>query len=117
MIDPSGDTIVLTGNDASKKEALRQIQQKSHNMIFYLDDDNRLIYTGKAKTKTEKYMKEIIEKKNVMVDLCVQDNSRYNDISIRDVGGFFGNFLSEDGVSVTCSNIINVEYTIQIYPT
>ena len=108
MIDPFGDTVFVTGDDVSKQEALRQIQQKSSNMTFSVDNNNMLTYEGKAKTRMEKYMKKIIESKNVNVYLYVQSNSEYNGRTI-DFGGFNGNMLNEDGSVVHASQVVNVK--------
>ena len=107
IVDPNGDSVFITGDDASKKEALRQIQQKSSNLTFSIDGNNMLTCKGNAKTKMEKYMKKIIESKNTNVDLCVQNNSSYRDQTIG-FGGFDGNTLSNDGTMVFASQVVNV---------
>ena len=39
LVDPDGRDVYITGDKHSKDEALRQIQQKSKNMIFSIDEN------------------------------------------------------------------------------
>ena len=109
LTDPTGDSVTITGDAASKTEALRQIQQKSKNMIFSIDENNRLTYTGSARTEMEKYMAGIIDNKEVYVDLCLLNNSYYNGIPLEAAGGFDGNTRSEDGKIAYASQVINIK--------
>jgi len=108
LVDPDGRDVFFTGDDDSKAEALRQIQQKSKNMFFSLDENNRLTYTGEAKTEEEKYMAKIINSKEVIIDLCIHNNKYFNGKKLETIGGFDGNALSKDGKSVYASQIINI---------
>ena len=107
LVDPDGREVYITGDEKSKEEALRQIQQKSKNMVFSIDENGKLTFTGEAKTKMEKYMENIIKSSKVSVGLCVQNNSNYNGEK-RDIGCFDGNMLSNDGETVYTSQVINV---------
>ena len=60
LVDPDGREVYITGDEKSKEEALRQIQQKSKNMKFSIAENGKLTFEGKAKTKEEKYMKKIM---------------------------------------------------------
>ncbi|MBQ0087820.1 MAG: RHS repeat-associated core domain-containing protein, partial [Prevotellaceae bacterium] len=75
LVDPDGRDVYINGDDDSKAKALQQIQQKSKNMKFSINEQGQLTYEGKAKTRQEKYMKNIIECQNIHVNLQVQDNS------------------------------------------
>ena len=108
LVDPDGQDVFITGDEESKEDALKQIQQKSKNMIFSIDENGKLTFEGKAKTKMEKYMKRIIMSSQVSVDLCVQNNSAYDGETI-DAGAFYGNMLSDDGEKVYASQIVNVK--------
>ncbi len=107
LVDPDGSDVYITGDEKSQEEALRQIQQKSKNMKFSIDENGKLTFEGKAKTKKEQYMAEIINSEDVHVNLKAQNHSDYNGETI-DIGGFGGNKLSEDGKSITTFQVINV---------
>ena len=107
LVDPDGREVYITGDEKSKEEALRQIQQKSKNMAFSIDKNGKLTFSGKAKSKAEKYMARIIESREVQVNLQVQDHSNYNGETI-DIGGFGGNNLSDDKKTVSTNQVINV---------
>jgi RHS repeat-associated protein len=108
LLDPDGREVYITGDEKSKSEALRQIQQKSKNMIFSIDENGKLAFEGKARTKEEKYMKEIINSSNVTVDLCLLTSSDYNGVPLEAPGGFDGNTLSDDGKTAYASQVINL---------
>lgn len=107
LVDPDGRDVYIIGDEKSKAEALRQIQQKSKNMTFSIDKNGKLSFEGEAKTKRERYMANIINSENVHVNLKVQNHSNHNGQTI-DIGGFDGNALSEDGKSITTFQVINV---------
>ena len=107
IVDPDGKDVYIYGDENSKTKALQQIQQKSKNMKFSINEQGLLTYEGKAKTKQEKYMRKIIENQNIHVNLQVQENSNYNGVTI-DIGGFAGNTLSPDKISVNAYQVINV---------
>nr|MCR4815967.1 hypothetical protein [Bacteroidales bacterium] len=107
LVDPDGREVYINGDKKLIAEALRQIQQKSKNMVFSIDENGKLTFSGKAKTKTEKYMAQIIESSDVQVNLQVQDHSNYNGETI-DIGGFGGNTLSDDKKTVSTNQVINV---------
>ena len=107
LVDPDGRDVYIYGDENSKTKALQQIQQKSKNMKFSINEQGLLTYEGKAKTKQEKYMRKIIENPNIHVNLQVQENSNYNGVTI-DIGGFAGNTLSPDKISVNAYQVINV---------
>ena len=107
LVDPDGKDVYITGDDDSKAEALRQIQQKSKNMKFSIDENGKLTFEGKAKTKKEEYMANIILSGDVHVNLQVQNHSEFYGETI-DIGGFDGNVLSGDGKSIATFQVINV---------
>ena len=107
LVDPDGREVYITGDEKSKDEALHQIQQKSKNMVFSIDKNGKLTFSGKAKSKVEKYMARIIESSDVQVNLQVQDYSNYKGETI-DIGGFGGNTLSDDKKTVSTNQVINV---------
>ena len=107
LVDPDGREVYITGDEKPREEALRQIQQKSKNMVFSIDENGKLTFSGKAKTEAEKYMAQIIESHDVQVNLQVQDHSNYKGETI-DIGGFGGNNLSDDKKTVLTNQVINV---------
>jgi len=107
LVDPDGRDVYIIGDEKSKEEALRQIQQKSKNMKFFINEHGKLSFDGEAKTRKEKYMAEIIQSGNVHVNLEVQNHSDFYGETI-DIGGFDGNVLSGDGKSITTFQVINV---------
>jgi RHS repeat-associated protein len=107
LVDHVGRDVHITGDDDAKTEAVRQIQQKSKNMIFSIDKNGKLTYEGKAKTRREKYMEKIIKNENIHVNLSAQDHSNNNGEKF-DIGGFGGSRLSEDGNSVNTYQCINI---------
>ena len=44
LVDPDGREVYITGDEKSKSEALRQIQQKSKNMKFSIDENGKLTF-------------------------------------------------------------------------
>lgn len=108
LVDPDGREVYITGDEKSKEEALRQIQQKSKNMKFSIAENGKLTFEGKAKTKEEKYMKKIINSSKVIVDLCLLTSSYYNGVPLETPGGFDGNTISDDGKTAYASQVINL---------
>jgi RHS repeat-associated protein len=108
LVDPDGREVYITGDEKSKEEALRQIQQKSKNMKFSIAENGKLTFEGKAKTKEEKYMKKIINSSKVIVDLCLLTSSDYNGVPLKTPGGFDGNTISDDGKTAYASQVINL---------
>ena len=54
LVDPDGRDVYIYGDENSKTKALQQIQQKSKNMKFSINEQGLLTYEGKAKTKQRK---------------------------------------------------------------
>lgn len=108
LVDPDGRELDIHGDDKMKAGALKQLQQKSTNMTFSLDENGKLEFSGEAKTKKEKYMASIIQSNKFHVNLTVQDNSD-NKGETFDIGAFDGNTLSSDGKSVTAFQVINLK--------
>ena len=107
LVDPDGNKIVLTGDDECVSEAMRQMQQKTSNLKFHINNDGVISYSGKAKTKAEKYMARIIEDEDVVVNLKAQNHSNNNGKTF-DFGAFDGNTLSDDETHIEANQIINV---------
>jgi len=107
LMDPDGNTIVVSGNEECVSEAIRQMQQKTSNLKFHINKDGSVSYSGKASTKSEKYMASIIDNNEIVVNLTAQSNS-FNKGKTFDFGAFDGNTLSEDGSQIEAYQIINV---------
>ena len=77
LMDPTGDTIVLTGNAKLIDKALSQIRERSSNLYFSLEDGGRLNAIqrcNKELTEEDAYMLGLINSTEVNINLWVQDN-------------------------------------------
>ena len=109
LVDPDGREVYITGDEKSKEEALRQIQQKSKNMKFSIAENRKLTFEGKAKTKEEKYMKKIIDDNNVTVKLTVQMSNKDDNGHEITGGSFDGNkFKSEEKNQIYAYQTVDV---------
>ena len=109
LVDPDGREVYITGDEKSKEEALRQIQQKSKNMKFSIAENGKLTFEGKAKTKEEKYMKKIIDDNNVTVKLTVQMSNKDDNGHEITGGSFDGNkFKSEEKNQIYAYQTVDV---------
>ena len=77
LMDPTGDTIVLTGNAKLIDKALSQIRERNSNLYFSLEDGGRLNAIqrcNKELTEEDAYMLGLINSTEVNINLWVQDN-------------------------------------------
>ena len=97
LTDPTGDTVVITGDHELVEKALSLIRLKSNNLYFSLEDGGQLkaFQRGEELTAEEAYMLEIINSTEVKIDLRVLDNNHIaKGYTINDGGGAYcGNIL------------------------
>ncbi len=108
LIDPMGDSLKLVGTDDCKKAALSQMKSKTNNLTFSYSDDGTVSYSGKPKTKMEMYMASILDNENILINLEVQETNYNPKGNLKKGGGFFGNQISNDGITINTFQAINV---------
>ena len=72
-VDPNGEKIVVDGDDAS--DVVTQINNKtSEKFNVFIDDNGNMDYSGKAKTKIDRFLKKAIKQENVKVIIKANNN-------------------------------------------
>ena len=102
-IDPSGMTVEPTGDVDG---VVKQMQGYTKNLTFGLKDGKVEIVKGKARTKEEKYMAQIINDKSINVKVSTM-NSKVGDGG----GAFWGNSLDQDYLSDDIEDFHNTAIT------
>ncbi|MBQ5975657.1 MAG: RHS repeat-associated core domain-containing protein, partial [Bacteroidales bacterium] len=109
LTDPTGDTVVITGDHELVEKALSLIRLKSNNLYFSLEDGGQLkaFQRGEGLTAEEAYMLEIINSTEVKVNLRVLDKNCIAPGYGIDYGGgsYCGNILRYN----TADNVIGVD--------
>ena len=109
LVDPDGDSLKLVGSDKYFNKALEQMNSKATNISFHINDDGFVTYSGEAKTDMEKYMVDILNSSEVIVNLSVQGNNYYpKPINNKYGTAFMGNAIRNDGTKVDAFQTINV---------
>ena len=73
LVDPNGEKIVVDGDDAS--DVVTQINNKtSEKFNVFIDDNGNMDYSGKAKTKIDRFLKKAIKQENVKVIIKANNN-------------------------------------------
>ena len=99
LVDPDGRELILICTAECMQKAISMMSSllvKKSKVSFSFDDKGRVTCSGEAKTKIEKYMKEIIDNKDITVNLTVQEsNEDENGYEI--IGGSFdGNKFKDE---------------------
>ena len=108
LIDPMGDSLKLVGTDDCKKAALSQMKSKTNNLTFSYSDDGTVSYSGNPKTEMEMYMASILDNENILINLEVQETNYNPKGNLKKGGGFYGNQISDDGITINTFQAINV---------
>ena len=116
LIDPSGDTVILSGDANLVDKALTQIRERSSSLYFSVEENGRLNAvqrSGTELTDDDKYMLNIINSDKVNVNLLVKDNDDVSkNLKIKYGGSYCGNNLkynnNNDIIGVDCIQAINV---------
>ncbi len=111
LVDPDGKELYLIGNDECKEKALAQMNSATKNLQFSIEEDGKVVCSGKAHSLKERMMKRIINSTDVRVNLTVQDNNviEGNPLPINEAGGaYMGNSLNAEKDYVTTSQVVNV---------
>ena len=96
VIDPNGDSILLKGEKGAIQYALKDMQKRTKNLQFRINDKGYLLYEGHAKTDEEKYIQKIITDSYVISEITLQTNEeirKYNAKTSEGGGSFLGNSL------------------------
>ena len=96
VIDPNGDSILLKGEKGAIQYALKDMQKRTKNLQFRINDKGYLLYEGHAKTDEEKYIQKIITDSYVISEITLQTNEeirKYNAKTSEGGGSFLGNNL------------------------
>ena len=113
MIDPNGDSLIITGTKSDRESALYQMQYKSNKLSFSMDENGIVSYTinnpKKRLSKQENKMIEIIDSRSVTVKLHAQNTSKCEDGTTIDCGAFDGNKRKGSNDHVETSQIIDVK--------
>jgi RHS repeat-associated protein len=91
-IDPTGETIVITGEEA--ETAVSHMQSRTKNLTFTRGEDGRISVTGKAKTSEERFMKKNIENKKIEVNVRATNTNKTN--AGDDFGNITGAFMGTE---------------------
>ena len=110
LVDPDGDSIILSGSQKSIESAINQMNKQSKNLNFSIGDNGRVKCDGRAMSAKERYMKKICNDDKINVSLSCMDHDRISQIyDVSNGGGsFLGNSLSEDKTTVDCFQAVNV---------
>ena len=114
VIDPNGDCILLKGEKGAIQYALKDMQKRTKNLQFRINDKGYLLYEGHAKTDEEKYIQKIITDSYVISEITLQTNEeirKYNAKTSEGGGSFLGNSLEimNDGKKkARAEQIINI---------
>jgi RHS repeat-associated protein len=96
VVDPNGDSILLKGEKGAIQYALKDMQKRTKNLQFRINDKGYLLYEGHAKTDEEKYIQKIITDSYVISEITLQTNEeirKYNARTSEGGGSFLGNSL------------------------
>ncbi|MDD4210283.1 MAG: hypothetical protein PHI52_08115 [Bacteroidales bacterium] len=94
-VDPTGKTVVITGDEADG--ALADMASKSKNLKFEMNSYGKVsIIGGKAKTKEEKYMQKMINDQDVTVNIRATNNETTSSGEFFDIGACMGNKVEKD---------------------
>ena len=115
LVDPDGDSIILSGSRRAVESVLNQMNSNSQSLDFSIDAKGRVICDGHPITAKERYMKKICNDDKINVSLnCLEHNQINEKYGISQGGGsFLGNLLSADGQTVDCFQVVNanrIEY-------
>ena len=111
LVDPDGRELYLIGNDECKEKALAQMNSATKNLHFSIEEDGKVVCSGKAHSLKERMMKRIINSADITVNLSVQDNDAIegNPLPINEAGGaYMGNTLNTEKDHVTARQVVNV---------
>ena len=114
VIDPNGDSILLKGEEVAIQYALKDMQKRTGNLKFRIDNNGYLLCEGDPKTDEEKYIQKIITDSYVISEITLQTNDeirKYNSKTSEGGGSFIGNSLEimNDGKKkVRAEQVINI---------
>jgi RHS repeat-associated protein len=111
LVDPDGRELYLIGEDECKEKALAQMNSATKHLQFSINEDGKVVCSGKALSRKERMMERIINSADVTINLFVQDNDfiEGSNFLIDEGGGaFMGNTLDETKKHVTTTQIVNV---------
>ena len=112
LVDPDGEELVLIGTSDNIQKAIKMMSAKlgkKSNLSFSVDGKGRVICYGEAKTDTEKYMKGIIDNKEITVNLTVQESNVDQEGDKLYGGCFDGNkFKSDTKDQIDCFQTVDL---------
>ena len=114
VIDPNGDSILLKGEKGAIQYALKDMQKRTGNLKFRIDNNGYLLCEGDPKTDEEKYIQKMITDSYVISEITLQTNDeirKYNSKTSEGGGSFLGNSLEimNDGKKkVRADQVINI---------
>ena len=114
VIDPNGDSILLKGEKGAIQYALKDMQKRTGNLKFRIDNNGYLLCEGDPKTDEEKYIQKMITDSYVISEITLQTNDeirKYNSKTSEGGGSFLGNSLEimNDGKKkVRAEQVINI---------
>ena len=79
LIDPSGDSVVLEGDAKLINYAVGDMQNRTKNLQLSVNEKGSVSYSGKPVTEDEVYMAEIINNKQIKVNMFLQKDSKIRD--------------------------------------
>ncbi len=111
LVDPDGRELYLIGEGECKEKALAQMNSATKHLQFSINEDGKVVCSGKALSRKERMMERIINSADVTVNLTVQDNDviEGNSLPINEAGGaYMGNSLNAEKDHVTTRQVVNV---------
>ena len=123
LTDPNGDTVVLKGGTGLIQYAINDMQRRTENLKFNVDISGVVTCSGTPILEEEEYMQEIINNKQINVNVHLQKDSKIRD-NIRMLDGgcdaFDGNNVYKDKngiLKATANQYINVQSMRSIDPS
>jgi RHS repeat-associated protein len=75
LVDPNGEEVIVSGSGS--EDVKTQINNMtSKNFKVSLDSDGKMTYSGKAKTKTDKFVKNAIDRSDVTINIVAENDKK-----------------------------------------
>ena len=75
LVDANGEEVIVSGS--GKEDVVTQINNMtSKKFNVSLDEHGRMTYSGKAKTKTEKLLKDAIDRNDITINIVAENDQK-----------------------------------------
>ena len=106
LVDPNGDTVIVTGSDADSY--VQGLNTK--NLTFSRDESGYVSYQGIAKTFLEKRLVSAIKDPKIFVNICAENSTSIDNVGgaagdLQTAGGSFLGTVYEDGIVNTYQQV------------